>query len=146
MDANDDFDYYLFDWKQANQTNSREGFNLSRVTGPVTGDPFWNHELNGGADSANWETLAFDHDTSKGWADNTSYDFSLIYQDQLIQILIDDVEIFNVTAAEAGVAAFQSGRFGFYNYSQENVRYQGFTQEVAPPPDPCDLNPQAPDA
>lgn len=147
-DATNDFDMYLFDWKQRNQGNAREGFNLSRISGPAedsgASPAFWDHEINGTNDEANFDVLLSDLGSDKGWADNTSYDFSLIYQDDLIQILIDDVEIFNLSSTDAGVNAFQSGRFGFYNYSQSTVRYQGFTQIVAPPTDPCIANPSAP--
>ena len=37
-----------------------------------------------------------------------------------------------------GEEAFINGRFGFYNYSQAQVRYSGFVQEfTAPPPAPA---------
>jgi hypothetical protein len=55
-----------------------------------------------------------------GWADNTEYLFELSYRADRIVIKIDSVTIFDISGT------FQPGRFGFYNYSQPNVRYQEF--------------------
>lgn len=49
---------------------------------------------------------------------------------------VDGVLELSLTAAEAGLAAFDNGSFGFYNYSQSNVLYAGITEDVAPDPDP----------
>ncbi|RMF08945.1 MAG: PEP-CTERM sorting domain-containing protein [Alphaproteobacteria bacterium] len=45
----------------------------------------------------------------------------------------------NTTAAEAGVAAFDNGSFGFYNYSQSNVLYSALEEREAPPEEPGDV-------
>jgi hypothetical protein len=91
-----------------------------------------------------FQVVASDYGPDRGWADNTEYDFNLIYQANQIIISITGgtdafattQEIFNITPADvAGLTEFQSGSFGFYNYSQANVRYAGFTEEVSDPVD-----------
>lgn len=152
-DAVDDFDFMLFDWKQENQTfggtTALEGLSLNRVNGTFeaaafngsANDVFWNHEQGGGNNLAGFEVLDSDWGTTRGWEDNTEYDFKLLYQTNRVKIDIKGgtgdfaagQTIFDVSGS------FQSGRFGFYNYSQGNVRYQGFTEEEAPVPEPSTL-------
>jgi hypothetical protein len=45
-----------------------------------------------------------------------------------IQVSVDGVQQFNINGA------FENGSFGFYNFSQQNVRYAGIEEVVAPPP------------
>ncbi len=54
----------------------------------------------------------------------------------MIQVSVDGVLELNVTAAQAGVASFDPGSFGFYNYSQENVLYSAIEDDEADPVDP----------
>lgn len=133
-------DFYLFDWKQYRQPSGgvygEDGFALSKISDydKVT---FWTHTGTGinvfGTDYG----LAGTND--RGWADNTEYDFTLLYQNNLIKITInggifDNKTIFNVTGT------FGTGKFGFYNYSQESVNYQGFTEDEVPPvPEPASM-------
>lgn len=130
-----DFEFFLLDWKQRNQTFNgvfaAAGFTLARVDTMVTlgpTSPFWQHD----DEPPGYDIIATDYDPARGWADNTVYDFTLLYTPDQIQITIDggafdDEVIFDVTAAEAGLESFPPGRFGFYNYSQAQVRYAGFT-------------------
>lgn len=111
-------DYYLFDWKQANQSPGLEGFTLAKISGPDV--DFWDHT---GDDI---EVLDSDYGTTLGWVDFAVNTFSLDYTTSALSITVNDVLIFSETGT------FQSGKFGFYNYSQERVRYQGFTEEVSP--------------
>ncbi|MBN2866808.1 MAG: PEP-CTERM sorting domain-containing protein [Thiotrichales bacterium] len=119
-------DYYLFDWKQTEQDYrglGQEGFTLSRITGSDV--ELWDHS---GTDI---QVLATDYGTGKGWADNTMYDFKLTYTTSNIVISIDGNNIFSETGS------FDNGKFGFYNYSQSNVFYQGFEESIASPvPEP----------
>lgn len=120
-------DYYLFDWKQNNQFyaplgSSLEGFTLSKISGSDVN--FWDHT---GTDI---NVLASDNSTTNGWADNTPYNFTLDYTTSNINISIDGNEIFNVAGTYA------DGKFGFYNYSQSNVFYEGFTETVSAVPEP----------
>ncbi len=123
-------DFLLFDWRQQNQTFNGmpvvEGFTLSRISGPVGFDELWSHGVSG-ANAANVAVLATDYGSTKGWIDNYVHDFSLVYTTSNVTISIDGNEIFNVNGI------FANGNFGFYNLSQEDVRYSGFTEEGTVP-------------
>lgn len=131
-----DFHFFLFDWKQGNQTFNgvfaAAGFTLARADTSVTNlgatSPFWQHA----DEPPGYDIIATDYAPERGWGDNTVYNFTLLYTPNQITISIDggtfDNEvIFDVTAADAGMDSFPPGRFGFYNYSQAQVRYAGFT-------------------
>ena len=139
-----DYDYILFDWKQTNQTGAYEGFNLTRVQGsfPSAG-PHWDHADSGPNPTPPtpvFDVWATDYDTTKGWEDSQVYDFTLLYQSDRIKIdiqggtgpFVTKQTIFDITPADVGEASFPSGQFGFYNYSQQAVRYQSFTQTDDP--------------
>ncbi len=121
-------DYYLFDWKQGTQkwsgATGYEGFTLSHITGSDIN--LWGHSGN------NIEVLASSYGDN-GWVDNTWYDFTLSYTASNIIVAINDVTIFDIDGTYA------DGQFGFYNYSQPNVVYQGFTETVAPVPEPATM-------
>ena len=128
--ATDSNNFFLFDWKQNTQTWSgtgEEGFTLSRVHG--TDVNFWDHS---GADI---DVLDTDYGSTKGWADNTSYGFTLDYTTTGISIAIDGTTIF----ALSGMSNNPDGKFGFYNYSQSYVRYQGFEQNPSSVPEPATM-------
>ena len=118
---NNSNDFLLFDWKQGNQTWSGDyapsGFTLSKISGSSVNH--WDHS---GTDIT---VLASDYSGNNGWADNTVYEFSLDFTTTGIKIGIDGTNIFDVSGV------FNSGKFGFYNYSQSLVRYTGFTEEVS---------------
>lgn len=111
-------EFLLFDWRQQTQTTTasgtgQEGFSLAKVNALFTSDaPFWNH-LN----TTGFEVLATQYSSSNGWLDNTWHDYELIYETDRIRISIDGQQIFDVSGS------FEPGRFGFYNFSQERVRY-----------------------
>lgn len=124
--------YLLIDWKQATQTFSggtaTEGLAISRVTGAFNFNDFWRHEgvvteLQRGA------TLG-----STGWNDNQTYFFDLVFNPNRVQVYVDgalELDVFGV---------FENGSFGFYNLSQQNVRYAGLQEVAAPPvPEPSSL-------
>jgi hypothetical protein len=148
-DAQNDYSFFLFDWKQLTQNSggdiANEGFSLSYVNGVVTSfSPFWAHG-NALAPDADFQVVATDYGASRGWADFTTYEFTLLYQSNRIKIDIQGgtgdfalgQTIFDINpGAVSGLSEFPDGRFGFYNYSQQSVRYQGFTEEVAPIPIP----------
>jgi Thrombospondin C-terminal region/PEP-CTERM motif len=137
MTTGNDMDFLLFDWKQLNQGAAREGFALARVQGTVPAaqyDPvFWDRVDN---PTYGYDNLASNLGLDKGWEDNVEYDFTMLYQDSRIKIDIAGgafgagQTIFDITGT------FGTGRFGFYNYSQSNVRYSGLTEEDTPPPPP----------
>ncbi len=128
-------DYYLFDWKQGNQNHSwgmaYEGFTVSHISGgTATNDNLWDHV------GSMVTVLDSDYGTSLGWVDGTTYDFTLDYTNIGFTIDINGTQVF----AESG--SFSAGKFGFYNFSQQMVKYQGFEEEYVPPTDPNDPVPE----
>ncbi|WP_339702663.1 PEP-CTERM sorting domain-containing protein [uncultured Sphingosinicella sp.] len=128
--------FILIDWKQSDQFSGNmayEGLSISHVSGNAAAASeydFWGHEgvVN---ELKRGTTLG-----STGWDDNAEYTFDLIFLPDLIQVKVGGVLELSLTAAEAGLAAFDNGSFGFYNYSQSFVLYAGITEDVAPDPDP----------
>ena len=128
--------FYLFDWKQGTQgyagTTAAEGMTIKKMTG-ATGDglvdlslaEFWANTANFG----DMEILAQNHGGTKGWADNVLYDFNLDFNtvagDFSIKVKQGATTLWDVTVSDS---TFTSGEFGFYNYSQSNVKYAGFEQ------------------
>jgi hypothetical protein len=120
-------DFILVDWKQLDQSAygcvAQAGLAISRVSGGLPdAASSWCHtgtttELQRGASLGN-----------TGWADNTEYSFDLIFTATNIQVKVNGVTELNVNGS------FADGRFGFYNYSQQAVRYSAIEEDVAPPP------------
>ncbi len=118
-------DFYLFSWKQGNQGSASEGFVLSHVTqdGNVPVDHQNTH------DEIGYEVLLTKLGKEWGWANKTAYEFTLNYRTNHIRI---DIAGGNFGAGQTIFeldGTFEEGRFGFYNRSQGNVRYEGFTQK-----------------
>lgn len=129
--------FYLFDWKQGTQgyqgTNANEGMTIKKFQGG-TGNGLVDLSL-----AILWENtgnlppmtvLATNQSATAGWADTVLYNFHLDFNlnPGEISIVIKDqnnVELWNVMVIDN---TFGSGQFGFYNYSQEDVRYAGFQQ------------------
>ena len=119
--------YLLIDWKQADQSLSGSvfgtaGLAISEVSGIFDFNEFWSHsgvvnELQRGTNLG-----------STGWADNTTYDFDLIFNATNVQVQVNGVTELNISGT------FTNGSFGFYNMSQASVRYAGIEQVIAPPP------------
>jgi len=119
--------YYLFDWKQASQLSgglAEVGMSLKVVDLPAGQDPT-QADLWPTTGSANVTTLA--HNTVP-WQPFTDYDFELEFTPGTIRIVVREagVELENWTISDS---TYTDGSFGFYNYSQDEVLYQGFTQE-----------------
>lgn len=105
-------DFILFDWKQNIQSLSQDGFRLAQINGSVGAYS----TLSG----AGVNLLGTDYGTTindRGWLDNEIYQFKLDFTDSRIVIDIAGETIFDVTGS------FDSGRFGFYNYSQQEAVY-----------------------
>lgn len=128
--------FILIDWKQSDQFSGNmayEGLSISHVSGnagAASEYDFWGHE--GVVNELKRATTL----GSVGWADNTEYTFDLIFLPELIQVKVEGLLELSLTAAEAGLAAFDNGSFGFFNYSQSSVLYAGITEDVAQDPDP----------
>lgn len=123
-------DFWLIDWKQNTQPVSGgtgfAGLSLSHVTGDIANGPnqsasFWPHS------STVDEVQRAKNLGTRGWVDRTEYTFDLTFTDSLIEVYVDD----ELEISFAG--SFTDGAFGFYNYSQSNVKYAGITEDVLPP-------------
>ncbi|MFV0245978.1 MAG: PEP-CTERM sorting domain-containing protein [Qingshengfaniella sp.] len=122
-------DYLLIDWKQRTQSlgslgTAQEGLAISRVQG-VLGDDAgaWSHDSTAGVtELARGATLG-----STGWADRTTYSFDLTFSATLVEVFVDGTRELSITGQ------FSDGAFGFYNYSQAQVRYAGIVEDILPP-------------
>ena len=105
---------------------------IKRMTGG-TGDglvdlslgEFWENTT----DVGDMTVLAQNHSSTAGWQDMKLYDFHLDFNltpgDLHIVVKDAGTTLWDVTVNDA---TFSSGEFGFYNYSQQTVRYAGFEQ------------------
>lgn len=131
-----DASFNLLNWKQGNQNSSEAGFRIARVNG--TGTPPFNSAENDIL--PNYDVWAINTTSSNpgnvaGWADNTWYDFDLLYTQNRIKVDITGgtgvfatgATVFDLAPADVGLTEFTTGKFGFYNHSQEDVRYESFT-------------------
>jgi hypothetical protein len=125
--------FYLFDWKQGSQ-DAGYGFGEQGMTIKVVnkGSDPTKEDLWPTAGSANVTPLV--HNTIP-YADNVDYGFFLNFQPDPtgpdFQVIVKQGN----TVLEDWVIdddTYASGEFGFYNYSQGNVRYAGFTQDDDP--------------
>ncbi|RMG18113.1 MAG: PKD domain-containing protein [Bacteroidetes bacterium] len=121
-----DYDFLLFDWKKEmqNQEGRRgnEGMTLSKVEGDLTGfdnmyDHFWQHDNADGK----FERQAEVWGDGRGWEYNTDYHFELVYTSTRVMITINGDLVFDQPGC------YKMGRFGFYNFSQQKVRYSDFS-------------------
>ncbi len=126
--------FVLIDWKQGDQAGWEKGLAISRVTGAID-----SHDVNSDAwqHTGNVELLerAATLGTT-GWAGSTPYNFQIEFTASNIKLFIDGVKQFDINGT------FENGSFGFYNHSQESVRYAGLTTQVLPPttvPEPTSL-------
>ena len=147
--TNSSADFMLVDWKQSNQyydfggnaatnatpgTTANAGLAVSRVTGTPSADELWGHtnfatNSGGGvSEETRGATLG-----STGWADWVEYEFRFIYTTTNLQVFVDDILQANLNGS------FPDGKLGFYNFSQNIVRYSAFTVDPAPIPEPTTM-------
>lgn len=120
-------DFILVDWKQATQANGgctgSLGLAVSHVTGGLPNNSgTWCHNGTTITELARATSLG-----ATGWADNTEYSFDLIFNASNIEVWVNGTKELDVNGS------FSDGRFGFYNYSQQSVRYSAIEEDVAPP-------------
>ncbi|HEV2706799.1 MAG TPA: RHS repeat-associated core domain-containing protein [Pyrinomonadaceae bacterium] len=116
--------FYLFDWKQSSQNDSlgfaERGMSVKVVNAdsPLTGRDFWPTAGNG----TRVRTLY--HNTI-GWSEFTDYQFTLQFHPGEIKIIVRQGAnvLADITVKDQ---TYTNGLFGFYNYSQAQVRYSGF--------------------
>lgn len=126
-------DFWLIDWKQGDQSGQTAGLALSHVFGDLTSTStsvsgqWWQHD-----DPVNEKQRATTLGTT-GWVNNTENTFDLIFTPDLIEVKVGGATELSYSSGNNGGVQFTDGAFGFYNFSQENVRYAGITEEVLPP-------------
>ncbi|WP_433989438.1 hypothetical protein SuNHUV7_40550 (plasmid) [Pseudoseohaeicola sp. NH-UV-7] len=122
--VDDSADYLLIDWKRGDQNAfgfAPAGLSISRVTGGVNTTEAWSH-TGDVTELARGTTLGL-----IGWVPGQTYLFDLIFTSSLVQVRVDGVLELSVAGS------FSDGSFGFYNFSQQGVRYAGLQEEIAPP-------------
>ena len=118
--------FYLFDWKQSNQDDllgfAEQGMSIKVVNADsaLTGRDFW-------STIGNEDRVKTIFHNTVSWSDFVDYQFSLDFTPGEFTITVSqgDTILESVTIEDD---TYTSGQFGFYNYSQGNVIYQGFTQ------------------
>ncbi len=133
-DDESDFNTFILSWKAYDQqTNAGnmgyEGFALSHLQGEMTSSDY-QHLLWAHNETADHQVLDTLFEQGRGWRAYTDYPFELTYTSEEIVIIVGGEMIFQIDAADSPVP-FESGRFGFYNYSQAGVIYSDFDSQQA---------------
>lgn len=131
--------YLLIDWKQSTQGGWGAGLAISHVTGDLyatyaaTGSNAWQHD--GVVEFLTRSNAAGSVFGNTGWSDNTEYTFDLEFTSTNVKVYVDGTLEIDINAADFASTAggFADGSFGFYNFSQQAVRYAGITEEALPP-------------
>lgn len=124
--------FYLFDWKQGDQSDplgfAQAGMSV-KVVNTGGSDPT-DADLWPTAGSTSVDVLA--HNTIP-WDEFVDYTFRLNFTPGTFEIEVKQ----GATVLENWILndnTYLDGEFGFYNYSQGDVVYSGFTQQDDPPP------------
>ena len=123
--------YYLFDWKQNTQSFgghvAEEGMSLKIVSMPAGVDPtlddFW--------PTAGSPNVTVPLHNTIPWVDFVDYEFVLNWVPGMIEITVLEAGVV-LESWQLADSTYTDGSFGFYNYSQGDVLYQGFTQQGVP--------------
>ncbi len=112
------FDCWLYDWKQRQQNGASSGMALSRLNGVIPPAnytaQFWNHQ------NSPEFTVVQNNFGSAGWNQGTNHSFDLYLTYTKAEIWVDGVQKFDWQDC------YKPGRFGFYNYSQSDCIYSNF--------------------
>lgn len=118
----DDYDCWLFDWKEENQNSAQSGMSINRVLGTIPpsqyNTTFWSHQ------NTPEFTVVQNTFGGPGWQRNYNHAFELRLTYTRAIIYVDGNLIFDVTDC------FKPGRFGFYNFSQEDCYYSNFQYDL----------------
>ena len=125
--------FYLFDWKGAEQGSARQGMAIKIVSAPFKGPDSGNLEANlpftktdlWPTDGSEGKVTLLQFESTVGWQYQKPYKFQLDFRPGVFRIMVKDGEqiLFDKTLEDN---TYQSGKFGFYNYSQGGVVYEGF--------------------
>ena len=141
--SSNEYDCILFDWKAKSEVAftvfADEGFTLTDFHGEISPQQipryFWGH--NGVYPNSICTPFVHSYGESKGWQSNKNYHFEVSYTTGNITIEINGEKIFDVDRCN------QSGKIGFYTYSQNDVIFSNFTwrSSVFANVDPVDICP-----
>jgi gliding motility-associated-like protein len=115
------YNFILFDWKAKAEIgfhhSAEEGFSLTAFHGDILPDTihnyFWGH--NNYSSNEAYDFISRGYGNGKGWEVQQRYHFEVSYMETSIKVKINDILIFNVERCN------QSGKIGFYTYSQNKV-------------------------
>lgn len=134
-------DYLLVDWKKGTQFYdfsspsdtpggiAKSGLAVSRVRGIPSADEFWSHmdfDHPASPPGQGVQELARAHTLGEtGWQYSRDYAFRFEFGEVGLRVFVDGKLELEVSGDFSGLA---NRRFTFYNFSQESVRYSGFTR------------------
>lgn len=124
--------YYLFDWKQADQTHASYGVAKSGMSVKLVNTNSSIKDTDLWLTSGNNKVKVLYHNNI-AYEDKTEYNFTLVFTDKgafNIVIKKDNVVLDNITINDN---TYTSGKFGFYNFAQGMVTYKGFAFGELPP-------------
>ena len=129
----DDRHFYLFDWKEYLQTNTTWGFSLEGMSVKLihADTPLTQLDL-GPTISLDTNRVQLLYHNSISWEHDTNYEFTLEFRPGRFTINVTQGGIALDTIV-INDATYTSGQFGFYNFSQSQVRYAGFTRGFLSP-------------
>ena len=121
--------FYLLDWKQTDQSDrscglAEEGATLKVASSVTTLDDCTDFWRSAGTDRV--KPIVPVNRNTKGWDDRVVYDIRLVFRPGEINIQITQgtTEVVSISSRDK---TYTSGKFGFYNYSQQGVRYEFFS-------------------
>lgn len=124
----EDANYLLMTWKQLPQSGWGEGMSLWHVTGSLAytdlsekSENFWDPNT---VTSIELVDTATNYGTV-GWEDFESYTFDVAYDGSYLAVFLNGELEMSLTPGEIGMDQFEEGSFGFYNFSQNDVLYDG---------------------
>ncbi len=121
MYTNPNSHYLLVDWKQYDQGAAEGGLAVWDIRG--TGVDLWSHMAPSNGTGSITELARGATLADTGWSENTIYRVRFRYTGDRLQVWVNDVLELDVTGSFPADA-----RFGFYNFSQSDVRYRNFAQ------------------
>lgn len=115
--------FYLFDWKQRDQGGGEQGMSVKLISADT---PLTEADLLPTAGNGDRVQTLF-HNTIP-WEEFVEYQFTLDFTPGEFTITVEEGDsiLLSETIQDD---TYTSGQFGFYNYSQGQVVYEGFTQE-----------------
>src|ERR1041384_703071 len=126
--------FYLFDWRQGDQTNTSWGFAQRGMSVKVisvnptnsTNSILTGFDL-GTTFPTNTNRVRLLYHNTNAWADFTNYVFSLTAIPGHFDINISrGTNVVSTISIDDNT--YTNGQFGFYNFSQDHVEYSGFTK------------------